>query len=49
VKPNDPAAGYEIFVRRNDANLELISQCRRSFEEWQKFRRIHGYDPDPFQ
>ena len=36
-KPFDPEkSGYEVFVRRTDQNLELMSRCRWSFQRWQK-------------
>ena len=36
-KPFDPEkSGYEIFVRRIEQNLELISRCRWSFRQTQK-------------
>jgi len=36
TKPYERESGYEIFVRRIPENLELISRCRWSFEQFKK-------------
>lgn len=47
LKPpfRDPYDGYEIFVRRTDANRELIRRCRLSFEQLQKRDPRYGREP----
>jgi hypothetical protein len=41
VKPPyvDPSDGYDVFIRRTEANRETISRCKRYFEQMQSFGR----------